>query len=256
MRQAFSLVELSIVLVILGLLTGGILTGQNLIRAAELRSVTTDFNKYQTAVMTFRDKYFYLPGDMPNATQFWGAAHATPSTCITTQSTGLPTCNGNGDGQVANLSSTTGDYEQFRFWQHLANAGLVEGRFSGVSGAGGSSHHVNGTNAPLSKISNAGFGAVTAPTETTSGAHRFAGNYGLTFYFGGQHNTTIQTGGILLPEEMWNIDSKMDDGMPGTGKIRSAKNAFRSCASSNDANTATYMLDLQAKNCFVIFIAF
>ena len=53
MTKAFSLVELSIVLVILGLLTGGILAGQNLIRAAELRSVITEFKTYQTAVMTF-----------------------------------------------------------------------------------------------------------------------------------------------------------------------------------------------------------
>ena len=72
MRSGFSLVELSIVLVILGLLTGGILAGQNLIRAAELRSVTTQFQNYHAAVMTFRDKYFALPGDMANAEDFWG----------------------------------------------------------------------------------------------------------------------------------------------------------------------------------------
>ncbi|MBY6117485.1 prepilin-type N-terminal cleavage/methylation domain-containing protein [Mameliella alba] len=72
-RSGFSLVELSIVLVILGLLIGGVLTGQNLIRAAELRSVMTEFKTYQTAVMTFRDKYFALPRDMTNATDFfWG----------------------------------------------------------------------------------------------------------------------------------------------------------------------------------------
>ena len=72
-KQGFSLVELSIVLVILGLLTGGILTGQSLIRAAELRSVTTEFQKYQTAMMTFRDRYMALPGDMRNATAFLGS---------------------------------------------------------------------------------------------------------------------------------------------------------------------------------------
>ena len=68
--KGFSLVELSIVLVILGLLIGGILTGQSLIRAAELRSVTTQYQGYVTAVNTFRDKYFALPGDMPNAIDF------------------------------------------------------------------------------------------------------------------------------------------------------------------------------------------
>jgi len=73
-KTAFSLVELSIVLVILGLLTGGVLTGQNLIRAAELRAVTTEFNAYQTAANTFKDKYFAIPGDMTNATDFWGSA--------------------------------------------------------------------------------------------------------------------------------------------------------------------------------------
>ena len=52
MRSAFSLVELSIVLVILGLLTGGILTGQSLIRAAELRSVTSQMQQYRVAVYT------------------------------------------------------------------------------------------------------------------------------------------------------------------------------------------------------------
>ena len=85
--RAFSLVELSIVLVILGLLTGGILAGQSLIRAAELRAVTTEYQRYVAAVQTFRDKYMALPGDMPNAIAFWGAAHATPATCQTTSST-------------------------------------------------------------------------------------------------------------------------------------------------------------------------
>lgn len=60
--KAFSLVELSIVLVILGLLTGGILAGQSLIRAAELRAVSTEYSRYITATQSFRDKYFAVPG--------------------------------------------------------------------------------------------------------------------------------------------------------------------------------------------------
>ncbi len=101
MTNGFSLVELSIVLVILGLLTGGILSGQNLIRAAELRAVTTEFSAYQTAVMTFKDKYFALPGDMRNATDFWGSAGGSGvigDGCEAGTPTGTQTCNGNGDG--------------------------------------------------------------------------------------------------------------------------------------------------------------
>jgi prepilin-type N-terminal cleavage/methylation domain-containing protein len=60
-RRGFSLVELSIVLVILGLLTGGILTGQNLIRAAELRSAVTELQRHQASTQSFRDKYFAIP---------------------------------------------------------------------------------------------------------------------------------------------------------------------------------------------------
>ena len=77
--------------VILGLLVGGILAGQSLIRASELRAVTTEFTKYQTALNSFRDKYFAYPGDMTNATSFW------PS-CGTTALTTAEGCNGNGDG--------------------------------------------------------------------------------------------------------------------------------------------------------------
>ncbi|MFN7611184.1 MAG: type II secretion system protein, partial [bacterium] len=61
-RAGFSLIELAIVLVILGLLVGGIMSGQSLIRAAELRSVTSDLSRYESAVYTFRDKYSDLPG--------------------------------------------------------------------------------------------------------------------------------------------------------------------------------------------------
>jgi len=71
MKNGFSLVELSIVLVIVGLLVGGVLTGKSLIRAADLRSVSTDYEGYRTATSAFRDKYFGLPGDITNASSFW-----------------------------------------------------------------------------------------------------------------------------------------------------------------------------------------
>lgn len=125
-RYAFSLVELSIVLVILGLLVGGILGGKSLIKASELRTITVQRDQLATAFRSFRDKYFMLPGDMNNAEQFWGTQSAVDATCKSTASTDTKTCNGNGDGIITTTGAVRSD-EPFRAWQQLANAGLIEG---------------------------------------------------------------------------------------------------------------------------------
>src|SRR6201999_103149 len=65
-EQGFTLIELSIVLVIIGLIVGGVLVGQDLIRAAEIRATLTQVEKFNTAVNTFYGKYGALPGDMNN----------------------------------------------------------------------------------------------------------------------------------------------------------------------------------------------
>jgi prepilin-type N-terminal cleavage/methylation domain-containing protein len=68
----FNLIELSIVLVIIGLIVGGILVGRDLISAAAVRAQISQIEKYNQAVNTFRSKYGYLPGDIPDpyASQF------------------------------------------------------------------------------------------------------------------------------------------------------------------------------------------
>ena len=71
-ERGFTLIELSIVLVIIGLIVGGVLVGQDLIRAAAVRAQVSQIEKYNTAVNTFRDKYGALPGDIqdPAASSF------------------------------------------------------------------------------------------------------------------------------------------------------------------------------------------
>jgi len=217
MQRGFSLVELSIVLVILGLLTGGILSGQSLIRSAELRSVSADMARYSTAVYTFRDKYFALPGDMANATSFWTAQDPTPATCITTPSSGQATCNGNGDGII--LGNT---HESFRAWQHLANAGLIEGSYTGVTGPFTVGDHDPGVNAPRLRL-----GANTGTSIYTQAAIA-AGEVGAPYMFEGSYDLTLASGScggwdcveaMLRPEEAWNIDTKLDDGRAGLGAV-------------------------------------
>ncbi|MBN8544321.1 MAG: prepilin-type N-terminal cleavage/methylation domain-containing protein [Alphaproteobacteria bacterium] len=248
--QAFSLVELSIVLVILGLLTGGILAGQSLIRASELRAVSTELQRWQTATGTFRDKYFAMAGDMSNATQFWTAAHATPATCITTSSTTQATCDGNGDGRIGG----TNDYEHYRMWQHLANASLIEGTYTGVSGACHASLcWIAGTNVPRSKVSASAAWGMRAYLDNFAGdGTMFAGNYGNWMQLGAMAATSDAGLSAFKPEELWNIDTKMDDGRPAYGKIMARRwDNCTDAANQSDLNS-DYALSTTSLECAMV----
>lgn len=247
MRHGFSLVELSIVLVILGLLTGGILAGQSLIRAAELRSVSAGAQRYVSAVYSFRDKYMSLPGDMPNATRFWGAQHATPATCQTTASNSALTCDGNGDGAISLM------YEHVRAIQHLANAGLVEGTYSGVPNPSSTYGVTPGINTLASKLPNAGF-TLWTNLDASADIRRFANSNGTHYYFGiPGSNLVITEDGGLSGEELWNIDTKMDDGKPAYGKVMALHNSITQCTTTFVPNTAEYVVNLSEKLCSAIF---
>lgn len=259
MKKAFSLVELSIVLVILGLLVGGILAGQSLIRAAELRAVGSEYQRYVTGINTFRDKYFATPGDMGTATSFWGTAGTCPGTNAS-PSTSAATCNGDGNGQISNSANAN---EVFRFWHHLANAGLVEGTYTGVPNSGTATALVAqlGTNIPRSKLNNAGWSALWIGSPTIASTTFFEGNYGNVFYFGAVVTNDLTYGGILKPEEAWNLDTKLDDGKPGTGGITSLEayggtgsGACSDTASSNSVSVANsnYSLTNTGANCSLV----
>lgn len=260
--RGFSLVELSIVLVILGLLVGGIFAGQSLIRAAELRAITTSAQRYTTANYAFLDKYFALPGDLSNATAFWGVLAGTGSddTCHNTEATGLPTCNGNGDGRVdtAGSSLTINGAERFRYWQHLANAGLIEGRYTGKTDSADPTTYAMtpGKNAPSI---NGGSTQVDPYTQLGSFALYYtATNFPfLDMYKGGELTLAYRSranpgGDLLLPEEAWNLDTKIDDGRPAWGKMLSSKMSWSgspNCTTSDDRTTATYNLTNRNKIC-------
>ena len=242
MQRGFSLVELSIVLVILGLLVGTIMSGQSLIHAAELRSVTAEYSKLVAATKSFRDRYFALPGDMPNATLVWGAV-AAPGSCRNTVSTDAKTCDGDGDGRIAPSAAS---WEQNRFFQHLANGGLIEGSYGGV-----------GTVKSDYMQSRLSSDAVWSEENSVN----YAPNSSL-FKFGGEYGNVLQlagwsTGAVLSPTDAWSLDTKMDDGLPGTGSVVSQKGIVsRPCTSAQgtvlDAG-AVYNYSLDGAFCILYF---
>jgi prepilin-type N-terminal cleavage/methylation domain-containing protein len=263
MRRGFSLIELSIVLVILGLLTGGILAGKALIRASELRAVSTEHARWLTAVSAFRDKYFAIPGDMANATSFWGdqatGTGACPDAAVTDGSPG--TCNGNGNGTISVPGGALSSGESFRFWQHLALAGLIEGAYTGISDADGSIDVLIGMNVPASKMSGGGWSLrYIAGTYAGDAASYGATNYGNFFEFGrgfasGTNGGTY--GAIMTPAEQWNVDTKLDDGLPGLGKMI-ATSWNNSCAtggaSETDLANSVYKLAYAGTVCAARFV--
>lgn len=207
MKQGFTLVEIAVVLVVIGLLAGGVLGGRSLIRASELRSVTTQVDLYKNAVLSFKNMYRALPGDMPNATKFFGdRATGTESCADGAISDGNPgTCNGDGDQQIGNTSGTNAVlWEYVWVWQHLGLAGMIDGQYTGIS------FNLNrGVNVPPARVGQGVFWMVYYQTYQ---------RYANLIYLG---SVTGQAWGpVMKANEAYNIDAKIDDGDPFRGDVR------------------------------------
>ncbi len=246
-KKAFSLIELSIVLVILGLLVGGILAGQSLIRAGELRALGNEYNRYKIATYAFRDKYFGLPGDITNATDIWGKDATSSYSCASASgaATTPGTCNGNGDGNIG--TTNIGGAEGVRAWQQLSLSGLIEGNYNGLNGSGLSI----GTNVPASKLPTAGWGfTYRDPNNAIWGVSAtFLQAGGLTAITNGLYLN------ILKPEEAWNIDTKFDDGSPEHGRVLDGATPCVSppTAASSLPVGSIYAVNLSATYCYLYF---
>lgn len=255
--RGFTLVELSVVLTIISLLAGGVVAGKSVMESARLHNVVSEYDKYTRAVRQFQEKYGELPGDMSRATEIWGIAAGTgkDTTCIVTDSRGLSdpkrTCDGNGDGLIfsiiACVSTDIHCYgEQYRAWQHLANAGLLDGSFSGRYTGSASGTTRAGVNVPKSSFDNAAYGFYVHYAMTGNPNYFDLAFTRNVFYYGGEviggaGNASTQR--FFTPTQFWKIDTKIDDGMPGTGIVITANSAATwqpNCVLLNTPSTARY----------------
>jgi len=192
----FTLVEIAIVLVIIGLLLGGILKGQEMITQARIKNAINDFNGVVTAITSYQDRYRALPGDDKGATTRW-AAQAPAAGANQGDGVIAGPYNANNTGGTA--SAPAGTAESNLFWQHLRIAGFVAGPTAGLG---------SGTPPP-----NAAAGIVGVETAGTAGAA------GLGF-------TSLIICSSNLPDKVAiAVDTQMDDGNSQTGQIRAQSQA-------------------------------
>lgn len=118
-QKGFTLVEIAIVLVIIGLLLGGVLKGQELINSAKVKNLATDFRNIPLFIYGYQDKFKRLPGDDPDAVIHLGA-NATKATTPANLKLG----NGVIEGSWTDEALTN---ENVLFWQHIRLAGLTNG---------------------------------------------------------------------------------------------------------------------------------
>jgi len=139
-QSGFTLIEIAIVLVIIGLLLGGVMKGQELINSAKVKNFATDFKNIPVYVYGYQDKFRSLPGDDNRA-----ASHVSGGT------------NGNGDGVISgSWDTTSSSAESQLFWQHVRLAGLAAGPTSGdllpTNSAGGIIGITSGSNTPITGL--------------------------------------------------------------------------------------------------------
>src|SRR5258707_1601226 len=125
----FTLVEIAIVLVIIGLLLGGILKGQEMITQARIKNAINDFNGVVTAITSYQDRYRAQPGDDKGAT---GRCGAQASAAGANQGDGMITGAYNANNTGGTNSAPAGTAESNLFWQHLRIAGFVAGPTVGL----------------------------------------------------------------------------------------------------------------------------
>jgi prepilin-type N-terminal cleavage/methylation domain-containing protein len=123
-QTGFTLVEIAIVLLIIGLLVAGILKGQEMITQARIKNVINDFNGITTAYFLYQDRYRAVPGDDTGAWGRWGGAGGQVPVLVA----GAADSNGQLDkpaGTTYNTATTTD--EPRMFWWHLRIAGFIPG---------------------------------------------------------------------------------------------------------------------------------
>lgn len=227
-EKGFTLVELSIVMIIIGLLIGGILKGQELIANARLAAAISKVKAVDAALNTFRDSFNGIPGDLPSTRLPNCLAGTVCAVAVAAPDVGMDGRIGNPTGQSTGTGQTA-DLENVRAWAQLAAVDLIGG-VSNVTSGGNIESGVTVPSADIPGQMYLGYEASTAvPVGYAGGAvgtatAARAGHYilihqGITGPTGTSAAAAAATTGSLLATQVSRIDTKLDDGKPNSGSV-------------------------------------
>ncbi len=231
-NRGFTLVELSVVMIVIAAIVSAIFLASNIIMQAKVRRLVIEMNQYQTAIDNFRDQYHAVPGDFAQAFNIWGTQCAASAAA----------CNGNGNHIIEWSNSTTG-VESLLAWRHLTLAQLIPGSYPGSATVSGQSDI--GINIPSSIFSGAGVELYTQATTPS-------GNQGLSMQIAGATaNSWANSANVMTPKEAMAVDIKIDDGVGKTGSIQGFNSgSANTCIGTDNLN---YNTSLSQRVCFIRF---
>ncbi|WP_153115416.1 prepilin-type N-terminal cleavage/methylation domain-containing protein [Rhodocyclus tenuis] len=198
-QSGFTLVEIAIVLVIIGLLLGGVLKGQELINSAKVKNFATDFRNIPLFIYGYQDKFKAIPGDDKSVTTHLSAATLATSPATTTVGNGV--INGNWD-------STTVTDESYLFWQHVRLAGLA----AGPTATADASYLPKNAEGGIIGIES-GLSGYIGATAGSSGPPAVPATAALT-------GSYVVCSKSILGKFAKQLDITLDDGVTNTGSLR------------------------------------